>query len=155
MPLRVRIRIDGMRELLRAFDNLPEDAQQIVRDESFTLAEELAGLIVAAGHARGGQAAMAADTVKAEKGRAPTISAGKRGPKKAKDVLFGSEFGATKRFGWYAAPRYKRTVPRQFPPHRGASSYWFFVTIENNEARIGSAYAGMLKSITDRWGSGG
>ena len=153
MALRVRIRIEGMRELLRAYDRLPDEAKLVVQEESYLLAQELAGAIQVAGQMRGRQAALAARTVRAEGGkRAPTITAGRIGGKKAKGVLFGTEFGATRKFGWYNRYMYYGMPNKQFPPHRGAHSYWFFKTIERNEARIGQQYASMLRRIAEGWG---
>ena len=52
-------------------------------------------------------------------------------------VLFGSEFGA-------------KQYP-QFRPHRGASSYWFFQTVERNQDEIGQQWREMADEIIDRW----
>lgn len=149
-----RIRIEGATALLRAFDQLPDDAQRIVRERSEELARELVDAITVAAQMRGRQAAMAASTVKVEPGNKPVISAGKRGPKKARGVLFGTEFGATRRFGWYSAGRYYNLPNKQFPPHRGSNSYWFYKTIDRNERRIGQAYVEMLDAISQQWGRG-
>src|SRR5437773_12176174 len=126
MAIRVRVRIEGIREVLAAFDRLPAEAQQIVRDRSMALAEDLADRIRAAGTALGPQDALAARTVRARRDRVPVIQAGASGGRKARGVIFGSEFGMNRRSGWYADRRFRHSAGRQFRPPQGASSYRFF-----------------------------
>lgn len=149
--MRMKVRIEGIREVIRAFNQLPDDAKNIVRDESFELAQSLVPDVKATAAGQGRQAARAATSVRAQRDRAPVLSAGTRAGKLAKDLLFGSEFGATRRFGWYRKGRYQNSAGRQFPPHRGASSYWFFKTVDAESDRIGSAYLDMAQHICEEW----
>lgn len=151
MAIRVRVRIEGIREILAAFDRMPADIQNVVRDRSLELAEELALRVRTAGVGRGRQAALAASTVVAKRDRVPVITAGARGPHRARAVVFGTEFGATRKFGWYAQGRYFHSPAKQYPTHLGAGSYWFFRTVENSEARISQAYLRMADEIIHRW----
>lgn len=147
--LRIRVRIEGVHEILAAARRLPPEAQRLLRDRSQQLAETLAVQIRAAGQAESRQAARAARSVKARRDRVPVVSAG--GTKAASAVLFGSEFGMTRRSGWYARGRYHNSAGRQFKPHRGAQSYWFFKTAEREEGRIGRAYQQMADELIRSW----
>jgi hypothetical protein len=55
-------------------------------------------------------------------------------------VLFGSEFGMTRRSGWYASPRYGKSTARQYRAHQGAHSYWFLATIDEHSDDLGRAW---------------
>lgn len=139
----VRVRITGVRETLRACRELPDDAQRELRDRSKALAESLAVQIRAAAVSDSGQSALMAPTVRARRDRVPVIVAG--GPKRvgrnrkpAHKILFGSEFGSN--------------ALRQFRPHRGASSYWFFRTVEDNSARIDREWNAAASDVLARWG---
>lgn len=137
----VTLRVDGARETLKAFQMLPKQANDELRDSSQRIALALAGRVQAAATAEGGQAAALARTVKARRDRVPSVEAGgvtrvgsRRAP--AYRLLFGSEFGMNMRSGWYAAPRYKESKGRQYGPHLGGGSYWFFTTVEGDDSRI-------------------
>ena len=154
MGIRVRIQVDGIREILRAFDQLPEDAQQVVRDRSLALAAALAAQIRAAGQSDGPQSAVAARSVKAKRDRVPVISAGSSGGKKARALLLASNFGMTRKTGWYRRTRYFDSVGRQFRPWNGGAGqddYWFFVTVEREQARVSAAYVAMADEVIARW----
>lgn len=140
--LRVRIRITGVREVLRAANKMPREAQNLLRTRSQEIAETLAVKIRAAATADSPQSALMAPTVKARRDRVPVIEAGggKRvgsNRKPAYKILFGSEFGAR--------------VLKQFRPHRGASSYWFFRTVEADAPRIEREWRGMADELVRRW----
>lgn len=158
MAIQRAVRVEGLRETLRAFDQLSAGAQEEMQQSADKLARELAQLAQAAGRSEGRQAKLAANTVEVVKGkRLPTIRAGAKGAKRDRDVTLGSEFGATRKFGWYDPkkhPRYYASRGKQFRPHRGAASYWFFKTIEENDERIGAVYAEALDRMADKWGRG-
>lgn len=149
--MRMNVRVEGAREVIRAFNKLPDDAKDILRDESYQLADSLVGPVRATAAGQGRQAARAASSVKAVRDRAPKLTAGSRGGRRVKAVLFGSEFGATRRFGWYAKGRYQESSGKQYKPHRGNSSYWFFRTVDNEGDRIGSAYVTMARRVVESW----
>jgi hypothetical protein len=153
------VRVTNLRETMRAFDQLAAGAQDEMTQSANELARELAVLVQAAGQAEGRQARAAANTVDVFQGkRLPTIRAGAKGSKRDRALVLGSEFGATRKFGWYDPkkhPRYYDSVGKQFKPHRGAASYWFFTTVEANDARIGAKYAEALDRMAMKWGSGG
>lgn len=143
--MRVRVRIDGVKEIVAAFKRMPENAQQELRHASEHLANELAFKIRVAGVASSGQSALVAPTVKAAKGNIPTITAGGgmlvgRNHKPAHKILFGAEFGA-------------HTL-RQFRPYTGTDGYWFFRTIKDNERNISDRYNEAADAIVEAWGRG-
>lgn len=149
MPLRIRMQVEGIREVLAAVRELPPEAQDILRDGSYELSQLLAGRIRSAGMSDSPQSARAAASVKAVRDRMPVIRAG--GTKRSSAVLFGSEFGATRKFGWYARGRYYDSAGKQFRPHRGASSYWFFATLEREQGALSAAYRRMADAVIERW----
>lgn len=144
----VKVRISGVRETIRAFRDLPKDANNELRQRSQEIARDLAGKIAAAARTDSRQSALVAPTVKAMKDRVPVVQAGGnrkvgRNRKPAHKVLFGANFGAT--------------YLRQFRPHRGAGQddYFFFSTVEANEGAIDRQWNAAADEIISRWGSGG
>ncbi len=140
-----RVEVRGLNEVLRALDRLPKQARDEMRQYSNLLARDLANSVRAAGRADSRQSARAARTVRATQGLKPGVVAGPH------PLLFGSEFGATRRFGWYAKPRYYDSVPRQFRPHRGASSYWFFREVERSKPLIDEQARNIGEAIIRDW----
>lgn len=125
--LTVNIRIDGLRETLAALTVLGKDASNELRDKAKEISEELAKSARAAGQAEGSQAALVATTVKAMRDRVPVVQAGGtkrlgRNKKPAYKLLFGSEFGSNSL--------------KQYKPHVGSGSYWFFQTIEAEQVTV-------------------
>jgi hypothetical protein len=147
--LKINVRVHGLRETIRAFRDLPADANNELRDRTLELSRTLADRVQAAGMADTPQSARAAASVKARRDRVPVISAG--GTKKASAVLFGSEFGMTRRSGWYARGRYRESLGRQYRPHQGAHSYWFFATVEENQSEIAATWRQVADAIIERW----
>lgn len=145
--LRVDVRIVGLEQIQAAFRRLPADARAELREGSRRIARALAAVTRAAGRAQSRQAARAARTVRALAGSSPQVVAGPH------PLLFGSEFGATRKFGWYAKGRYWSSAAKQFEPHRGAGSYWFFTTISRSQPAVNAEYRAMADAIADRWAS--
>ncbi|PRX48685.1 hypothetical protein B0I33_104503 [Prauserella shujinwangii] len=154
--LTVNLYISGLRPTLAAFRELPKDANNELRDRSRELAETLAGRIRTAAQAEGGQAALLARTVKAQRDRVPVVSAGgtrKLGRHRAPAwaLLFAAEFGMNKRSGWYARPRYRGSSGRQYPPHSGQDGYWFFPTAREFEPEMGRQWRQAADAIIRRF----
>lgn len=156
--LTMRVNIRGLRETIRAFGDLPKDASQELRTGSMKLAQSLAPKAAAAARSEGSQAAAVASTVKARRDRVPVVIAGgaKRVTKnraRAGDLVAGSEFGihARSRFGWYAAGRYSHSAGRQYKPHQGAFSYWFFRAFEAAQPEIEREWLDMADAIIRKW----
>lgn len=141
--LTVKVRIDGINQTLAALSRLPKDAQDEIRAVSAELAKALAVTAAQAARTEGRQAALVAVTVKAGRDRVPVINAGGarrvgRNREPAYKVLFGSEFGAN----YY----------KQFKPHLGAGSYWFFKTVDDEQAEISRAWLDAADEIVERFG---
>lgn len=154
--LALKVNIRGLRETIRAFNDLPKDASNELRDGSMRMARALAPKAAAAARSEGAQAAAAAPTVKARRDRVPVIVAGgaKRVTKnraRAGDLVAGAEFGANGRYGWYRAGRYGHSHGRQYKPHQGAASYWFFRTFEAAQPEIEREWLDMADAIIRKW----
>lgn len=148
----IRADVRGAAEIARAFRRLPEQGQREVNQKRDELAGRLAQLAAAAARADTRQSARVASTVRAARGAAPAIIAGPH------PLLFGSEFGARGRYGWYARPRYAGSAARQFGPKgsggrpRNPTGYWFFPTVEDNRAVIDEAWQQACDAIIRAWG---
>lgn len=144
--LTVRVQIEGIRETLAAFRRLGPEASDAIRTRAGELAATLAGEIEVAGRSEGSQAALVAMTVKARRDRVPVVQAGgsKRvGSRRASAgaLIFGAEFGSN---------RY-----RQFKPHQGAGSYWFYKTIDARRQEIARAWSKAADDILRTFAAGG
>jgi hypothetical protein len=147
--LRLKVSIRGADEVLRAINALGRDAERELKAQAYDIADYLADKIKYAAAAESRQAARAATSVKARKDRWPVVSAG--GTTRSAPVLFGSEFGATRRFGWYARARYYDSIPRQYQPHQGRGSYWFFATAEAQQPWVESQWHEAADAVIRRW----
>lgn len=142
MGITVNVRIEGAREMLRAFRELPKDASRELRDANLEISRSEALKIQAAAEAAPRQGPAVAPSVRAGRDRIPNVQAGgarragrqtrrSRGqrPTTAGDLVFGANFGAT-----YLS---------QFPRHNGGAGgddYFFFKTVERD-----------MDDIADRW----
>jgi hypothetical protein len=157
----VTVRIEGVREILRAFTVLPKDAQNAIRDHSQALARKLAVKAVVDVSAHGGpQGPNLATTVKAMRDRVPAIQVGGtrrlgRHLAPAWGILFGSLFGMNSRSGWYSAARYANSTGRQFRPHRGQDAYAFFPLVEREAATISREWHAAVDDVVRKFSEGG
>lgn len=143
--LKVNVRISGVHETLAAFRNLPDEANNELRDATLKLAQTLSGQIQQSALSEGRQAALMAPTVKAKRDRVPVVTAGGtkrvgRNKKPAFKLLFGSEFGSRR---------------KQFKPHRGRQGYWFFPIVEKEASEIAKTWDGVAQDIIARFSAGG
>ena len=135
------VTIVGDRRVVRAFDRLPRQADRELRDGSERLARQMANRIRASGRSFSRQAAAASRTVRVGRGRFPRIVAG------PEIRLMGSEFGARRRFGWFAAARYRGGFG-QFPARRaGNPGSWFWPTYRAEQPAIRVAHQQMAAAI--------
>lgn len=149
-PLDLNVRIEGARETLQAFKDLPKEASDALRDASTDLSELMAGWVQAAGRAEGRQAALLAGTVKAKRDRVPYVQAGgtkgvghawpKRGKGKAFELLFGSEFGG---------------AGHGFKPHQGKQGTWIFPVIEARASEIAKRWDQAADEVVEKFTAGG
>jgi hypothetical protein len=157
--LTVKVHIDGVRETLAAFRKLPKDASNELRDASMKISQTL----VTAAKRNAGidpQSTAVATTVKVVRDRVPAVQAGgakrvtsNRAPAWA--LLFASEFGMTRRSGWYANPRYGDSAGRQYSPHQGQKGRWFFPAVENERTQIAREWNKAVDVIVRKFGEGG
>jgi hypothetical protein len=140
------VTVRGDRDVLRALRALPGDAQREMRQGAVRLSRQLAAFIRAAGRADSRQSARAARTVRtATDGFNPSVVAGPH------PLLFGSEFGALGRFGWYSRSRYAGSPARQFRTHRGSASYWFFEAANRADPIIAAELEETSSAIIRAW----
>ncbi|GHG97568.1 hypothetical protein ACFORH_42975 [Amycolatopsis roodepoortensis] len=157
----VRMQIDGVRDTLKAFDLLPKNAADALRDASLDLASKLAVKAAADLAAHGGpQGRLVAQTVKARRDRVPVVEAGgtrrlgrHRAP--AYGLVFASVFGMTRRSGWYASPRYGGQTGTQYREHRGTNAYAFFPVIEREQREISRAWHAAADRVVREFAEGG
>lgn len=121
------VRVGGLLEAKLALGRLPENAERELADANQRIARALQGQVVSAAQREGRQAGALAKTVTTRLTKVPSVEAGGtrllgRNKQPAYKLLFGSEFGA-------------RTL-KQYKPHLGRGSYWFFRTVERNEDRM-------------------
>jgi hypothetical protein len=157
--LTVKVKITGLRETLAKFRDLPKDASDKLRDESQRLAQFLALKAQSRGFSQGGQAALAASTIKAVRDRVPAIQMGgtKRVGRKGVPVwqiMFGAEFGMNRRSGWYANRKFNGDPGRQYRPHLGQKGYFFFPTVEDNATDISAAWNKAADQIVNDFSEG-
>ena len=141
--LTVRMELEGFRETIAAFRELPKDANDKLRDGTLELSEQLAGRIRADARGDSAQSALMAPTVKARRDRVPLVQAGGsrrvgRNRVPAYKVLFGSLFGAE---------NYPQFRPWLGPPH----SYWFFETVDDAGPEIARHWRGIADEIISEW----
>lgn len=141
-PISMTVHIAGVRETLAAFRELPKQAAAELRDASGVIAAFMAESARARGMASSSRSALVAGTVRPARDRVPVVQVGgssrlgsRRAPAWA--LLFGDEFGAL--------------TYRQFRPHRGTRGYWFFSSIEGEEARIDREWNQAADAIVAKW----
>lgn len=144
--LTINMRVEGAHATLAALRRMPKQASDELRDASQQLASTLANRVRSAAASEGRQAGILAATVAARRDRLPVIVAGGsrrlgRNRKPAYKLLFGSEFGANRL--------------RQFKPHLGRGSYWFFRTVEDNQTVVAAAWRKAADDVVRRFGEGG
>lgn len=146
------VKVTGAEEVAARLRLLPKNARDEARKELTKLSRGLANKIRAAGRAAtkprgtgGGAVGAAANTVRARTGLTAGVLAGPH------PLLFGSEFGANGRYGWYSAERYKDSVGRQFHPRGGSN--WFFKTVDQEQAEFDAAAQAIADDIVRDWGA--
>lgn len=144
MPLNIRVRIEGAREVIRAFDRLPPQAKIILEKKTLKISRRLAVKVRLAATGDSGQSALIAPSVRAVPGAQPQVTAGSgalvgRNSKPDTKIMFGSEFGA-------------HTL-RQFRPYVGNDGYWFFRTQKREQGAMNREWNEMSDELVHRWGA--
>lgn len=155
--LTLKIKLDGAREILAAFRQLPKDASASLRTRTLELSKVLADRAAQAARSDSRQSALLAGTVKATRDRVPSVQVGgarrvgrNRAP--AWGILFGSEFGMNSRSGWYAAPRYDSSPGDQYRENRGRQGYWFFPIVDEHSDDISRAWRRVVDDVIRQFG---
>lgn len=144
--LTIKVKIDGARETLRAFNALPKNANDELRDRTKEIATKVAQSAKDAGIRAGSQAALVSRSVKVKRDRVPAVQAGGGSPALGRyhvppsALLFGSEFGMDAHSGWYRKSRYDESKGFQYHPHTGQVGAWFFPTVEREAPAISEAW---------------
>lgn len=157
MGISVRLKIDGARETLAAFRTLGKEATAALKDANKEISNDLADKIRDAARASDAQSAAVAPSIKVKRDRIPSVAAGGsrlatkqrrrsegQGKTTAGDLVFGANFGAT-------------YLP-QFRKHNGGAGspdYWFFETVEDNEAAMVKEWTDTADRLLTEWGQGG
>lgn len=149
--LKARIEVEGLTGTLAAFKAYGRDAQRELRAAAGDEVTRILPAITAAGSARGGQAALAAPSVRRISDRVPAIAAG--GARRARphtrpdrrvsagDLFFGSEFGGG-----------GRPSTRQFPTYVGRRGRWFWPTLNAHLPELRRRYLAVLDDLAAKWG---
>lgn len=156
MGIAVSVRIEGGKATLRAFSKLGKEASKALREANKEISRELATKIRTAAEGSDDQSAAVAKSVRAGSDRVPNVQAGGRrraghqrrrssgqSPTTASDLIYGSNFGA--RF------------LKQFRPWNGGAGqddYWFFKTVEANQADTTRVWVETADRLLTEWGSG-
>lgn len=138
---RASIKVEGAKEVLAMFKDLPKEASDALRNASLPIGNELAGAIKAAApHSRNPQAALLAQSVVVKRDRVPKVQAGgsfaptrKNEKKVGKDktaeaILFATEFGLQKAKG--------HGFQRRVKDNHGAKSYWFLAAVDADSDKV-------------------
>lgn len=139
----INIKIDGLRETVRAFRDLPKDASAELRDAAGEIADDMVGWIRNAAENDSAQSALMAGTVKVVRDRVPAVTvggSGKVGSNRvpAYKILFGANFGS-------------RSL-RQFRPWAGqGQDYFIFSNIDTHAKEIEARWLDAADKIIDKW----
>jgi hypothetical protein len=145
----INVKIEGGRETLRAFRELPKVASDELRDAAGKIADDMVGWVQNLASSTSRQAALVAGTTKRVRDRVPAVSIGgsKRigtgtGRRKgaAYEILFGANFGSRSH--------------RQFPAWAGVGNdYFVFKSIEAHAHEVEERWLGAADAIGQRWAS--
>jgi hypothetical protein len=141
--LAIDIKIEGLRETLKAFRDLPKDASAELRTAAGKIAEDMAGWIKSAAALDSPQSALMVPTVKVARDRVPAVTIGgarRVGSSRAQayKILLGANFGA-------------RSFP-QFREWAGKGNDFFvFRNIEAHSAEIEERYLDAADRIIRAW----
>jgi hypothetical protein len=145
--LTISVKIEGGRETLKAFRDLPKEASDELRDAAGLIADDMVGWVQNAAANAGRQAALVGDTVKRVRDRVPAVVIGGSkvvgtgtGRRKAKafQILFGANFGS-------------RSL-KQFPAWAGVGNdYFVFASIEEHASEVEERWLAAADAIGQRW----
>lgn len=141
--LTINVQIEGLRETMRAFRDLPQEASTELRDASGLIANDMVTWIKNAAMGDSAQSAAVAGTTKAVRDRVPVVQIG--GAKKvtsskaaAYKILFGANFGS-------------RTL-KQFRSWAGVGNdYFIFKNIDQHRGEIEARWLDAADAAIRKW----
>ena len=135
--------VKGATEVERALDKLTPDAQRAVEKEKKRLAKNLAAKLRRAviSGSKGRMGTKVRPTIRQS---GDTVIAGPH------PMLFGTEFGANGRYGWYADDRFRDSPARQYFRHQG-DGYWWQPTIRRAKPDADAAVQRALDDALSHW----
>jgi len=139
------VKVEGLRETLRACNKLGRDANRELRNAARDIATATAREARAEGMGMSALQRLAASSVRSGSDRVPKILSGggarvghKRTP--VGSIFFGAEFGGG-----------AKVTTRQFPRHRGQAGYFLWPTIRKRKNRDLALYQRALDRVCERW----
>jgi hypothetical protein len=139
------VRVEGIKPTLSALRKMPKAFKIAATDASQKIADTEAQKIKANASTR--QERLAAQSVRARRGQAPSIAAGgamrvrsRTKSIRAGDVFFGAEFGGR-----------GRPTTQQFPAYRGRVGYFFWPTIRADSQAITRQWETALDALAKTW----
>jgi hypothetical protein len=149
--VKVQVKVEGLDETLRAFNQYGKDANRELRQAAGVHVDRIIGMLNTAAANAGKGAALSSGSVKRKSDRVPALIAG--GSRKVKsstgkvtagDVFFGYEFGGG-----------ARPTTQQFPPWLGKTGYWFWPLLRREMPALRRAYLKTLDELATKWAAGG
>lgn len=142
--LTMSVSVYGVRETVRAFDQLPREARKEITEANYKIAASFVPRLRFSAATLGAQGPLLGSTVEAVRDRrVPVIQVGGTRPvgsrrKPAYKLLFGFEFGSD-RYG-------------QFRRHLGGGgSYWLFKTVFENQDEMMRKWMKAADKIIAKW----
>lgn len=135
------VKIEGMKELLRALSKIDKDLQADVRDASNQIATDQVN--AAKNAASTPLQSLAASGLKVKRDRVPTVKVGKgmvRPGVREMDIFYGAEFGGA-----------ERPTTQQFLPHRGTRGYFFYPTARARGKHYATLWADAVDHAFRAW----
>jgi hypothetical protein len=147
---KLQVHVVGADGVVRAFRQVPKDADRALKAEAKDIANVLKDKIWYGARRLGRQTPRANSTVKVgTEGVWPVISASNTG--RAHGLLFGSVFGMKRHTGWYSKPRYSQSTGHQFRPYIGYPGYWFHKEAVESKSWIDSELQDAADEVVRRW----
>lgn len=135
------VKVEGMRELLRALSKIDKDLQADVRDASGQIANDQVN--AAKNAASTPLQSLAASGLKVKRDRVPVIRVGKGMVKpgvREMDIFYGAEFGGR-----------RRNTTQQFLEHRGTRGYFFYPTARARGKHYATLWADAVDNAFREW----
>jgi hypothetical protein len=160
--------LSQMRDLLKALNQMDEDSKKSLKEDVTSISNWTATGIKMAAYISAPmprQAAVVAQTVRANKDRIPNVTIGGSrgrvsGGANAGILLYGNEFGSDRNLygsaGLFPNGGYK--FPTRTPREgRGNRGYWIFPTLKAMQPEITRRWKESVEKVLDNWnkGSGG